>query len=87
MSVLTVTLRLPDGVTDAPHGGRGEYEGWMLLCGDEDEQENHESDVHNTRDAHDNFSGHVSCRYTNTQRTDHIGGSQCDHYVSNVLYS
>ena len=84
---LTVALGLPDGVTEAPKGGDDEEDRNEVGSGDPDEQEDKQTKVQNTADAHNGFPGDVFGNNSNADAADGVAHAQGDHVVADVLYA
>ena len=82
--LLTVALRLPDGVAHAPHGCQDEEEQRVPLR-DPDEQADDEGDVHDAAEAQHDLAGDPLRRQRHHDGADDAGHAHGDHDVADVL--
>ena len=57
--ILTIALRLPDGVAESPQRRDDVVDGLEVAGGNPDEEEDHEADVQDAADADDGLARHV----------------------------
>lgn len=84
-SILTIALRLPDGVAESPQRRNDVVDSLEIAGGDPDEEEDHEADVQDASDADDGLARHVARQQADDDWEDGVCHAERDHVRADVL--
>ena len=87
MALLTVTLRLPDGVTDSPESRYDKEDRQYAGIRDPDKQKHHESNMKDSPQAYDGLAWNMAGHQADQDRKYGVRHAQCYHVETHVLYT